>query len=127
MPVLELEELVGLVVAPLVDLVALVLEPVSLRLPVHYLLLQLHLVQILVGRLLQLPVVRVDVVHLPLEPVEEVLPVHVDRAAHLPHQRVNAVVHLPKGLVNFVLGHHLVVELLLRPHLILLHVNQIAL
>jgi hypothetical protein len=57
MLVFEPVELLLLLMALVVNLIALVFKPISLSLPIKYLLLQFHLVKILIGRLLELPVV----------------------------------------------------------------------
>jgi hypothetical protein len=125
--VLKPEQLILLLMTLAINLIALVLEPVSLCLSVQDLLLHFHLVQVLVSGLLQFSVVGMDVVHLSLEPIEEVFPVHIHIVLHLPCQHVDALVHLREVLIDLILGCHIVVELLLCPHLELLQVYEVPL
>lgn len=115
-------ELFLLLVALVVDLVALVFEPVPFSLPVKDFLFQFHLVEVLISRLLEFSVVGMDVVHFALESVKEILSVQVDRVSHFVYDLVNALVHLFEALVDVILGCHFMVELLLGSHSELLSV-----
>ena len=71
------EELLLLLMALGIDLIALIFEPIAFSLAIENFLLEFHFVEVLVGGLLQFSVVRVDVIHFSLETIEEVLTVYV--------------------------------------------------